>query len=73
MGIRPGDVLIKLNDVAIRSAGDVAKVLQGRAKDADIAAVVGDKDGKKRTLTWKPPAGSSPAGAAEASARRTRT
>lgn len=69
MGIRPGDVLIKLNDVAIRSAEDVAKVLQGRAKNADIVAVVGDKDGKKRTLSWKPPAVSPPASAAEASVR----
>jgi hypothetical protein len=54
MGLRPGDVVITLNGAAIRTAEDVAKVLRERSRESDVVAVVGDKSGKRRTLTWKP-------------------
>ena len=56
LGIKRGDLVIELNGTPLYGAQDVSKTLGARAKDADVAVVLIDKKGQRRTLTWKPTA-----------------
>lgn len=54
VGVRPGDVIARLNGHPIRSAADVRGVLQARAPDEALEVEWFDKSGTLQQRTWKP-------------------
>jgi hypothetical protein len=54
LGIRTGDIVVRLNGETIRGADDVRTVLAARDSGDEITALVVDADGAERTLRWEP-------------------
>lgn len=56
LGVAPGDVLLELDGVALRTADDIERVMKARAKDAELALSWVDGLGQRQKKTWKAPA-----------------
>jgi hypothetical protein len=54
LGIQRGDIVIELNGTALHDASDVTRVLKKRDANGELAVVIVDRKGQRRTLTWKP-------------------
>ena len=54
LGLRRGDLLLELNDVALESAADVSRALAEREEGEDVRVTFIDRRGNRRTMTWKP-------------------
>ncbi len=54
LGIQSGDIVIEMNGTTIHDSADVARVLKERESDGEVAVVIIDKKGQRRTLTWRP-------------------
>lgn len=56
LGVVPGDVLLELDGVALRTADDIERAMKARGKDADLALSWIDGLARRQEKTWKAPA-----------------
>jgi hypothetical protein len=54
VGLRPGDIVAKLNGKPLRTAADVRAVLEARAEDGELVVEWFDRVGSLQRHTWKP-------------------
>lgn len=54
LGVRPGDVLIELNQAVLRSAADIEHAMRARSAQDELTLVWLDELGQRQEKSWKP-------------------